>query len=149
MGRNAKPKKKYKPKRVFGLPKVFRHDQSADLSLQLIPHQELEKFKTGDADEFTWNTVCFRLNWGYVMSGDHFDSEEARALMESSLAAIKAVNDRHQRTGRWGTTGEEFNIIGQALNLTDEMQMATTRRQQDESLSTLLRLNELKLKGAI
>ena len=149
MAKNARPKKKYKQKRVFGLPKVFRHDSSADMSLQLIPHAELEKFKTGDADEFTWNTVCFRLNWGYVMSGDHFDSEDARALMESSLAAIRSVNERHQRTGRWGTTGEEFNIIGQALNLTDEMQMATTRRQQDESLSTLLRLNELKLKGAL
>ena len=128
---------------------MFRHSKEADINLQLVPHQELEKFKTGEADEYTWNTVCFRLNWGYVMSGDHFDSVEARELMEQSLKAIRSVKTRHKKTGRWGTTGEEFNIIGQALNLTDEMQMNTTRKQQDQSLQTLLRLNELKIKGAL
>jgi hypothetical protein len=131
------------------LPKIFRHDKESEIALQLVPHQELEKFKTGEADEYTWNTVCFRLNWGYVMSGDHFDSVEARELMEKSLAAIKSVKARHERTGKWGTTGEEFNIIGQALVLTDDMQLNTTRRQQDDSLNTLLRLNELKIRGAL
>lgn len=139
---------KYRPKPAV-LPKMFRHSKEADIDLQLVPHQELEKFKTGEADEYTWNTVCFRLNWGYVMSGDHFDSVEARELMERSLKAIRSVKTRHEKTGRWGTTGEEFNIIGQALNLTDEMQMNTTRKQQDQSLQTLLRLNELKIKGAL
>ncbi len=144
-----KKRSKYRPKPVLALPKIFRHNKQAEVDLQFIPHMELEKFKTGDADEYTWNTVCFRLNWGYVMSGDHFDSVEARELMEKSLAAIKSVKDRHDRTSKWGTTGEEFNIIGQALNLTDEMQLNTTRRQQDESLNTLLRLNELKIRGAL
>ena len=140
---------KYRPKPVAVLPKVFRHSKEAEINLQLVPHQELEKFKTGEADEYTWNTVCFRLNWGYVMSCDHFDSVEARELMEQSLAAIRSVKTRHEKTGRWGTTGEEFKIIGEALNLTDDMQMNTTRKQQDQSLNTLLRLNELKIKGAL
>ncbi len=139
---------KYRPKPVPALPKIFRHNKESDIALQLVPHQELEKFKTGEADEITWNTVCFRLNWGYVMSGDHFDSVEARELMEQSLKAIRSVKDRHDRTGKWGTTGEEFNIIGQALNLTDDMQMNTTRRQQEDTLNTLLRLNELRNRGA-
>jgi hypothetical protein len=139
---------KYRPKPVPALPKIFRHNKESDIALQLVPHQELEKFKTGEADEITWNTVCFRLNWGYVMSGDHFDSVEARELMEQSLKAIRSVKDRHERTSKWGTTGEEFNIIGQALNLTDDMQMNTTRRQQEDSLNTLLRLNELRNRGA-
>ena len=69
--------------------------------------------------------------------------------MEQSLAAIRSVKTRHEKTGRWGTTGEEFKIIGEALNLTDDMQMNTTRKQQDQSLNTLLRLNELKIKGAL
>ncbi len=139
---------KYRPKPVRVLPKIFRHDKESEIALQLVPHQELEKFKTGEADEYTWNTVCFRLNWGYVMSGDHFDSVEARELMEQSLKAIRSVKDRHERTSKWGTTGEEFNIIGQALNLTDDMQINTTRRQQEDSLNTLLRLNELRNRGA-
>ena len=142
-------KSKYKPRPVVVLPKIFRHSKEADIDLQLVPHQELEKFKTGEADEYTWNTVCFRLNWGYVMSGDHFDSEEARELMQASLEAIRSVKARHAKTETWGTTGNEFNIIGQALNLTDEMQMNTTRKQQDESLNTLMRLNELKKRGAL
>jgi hypothetical protein len=143
----VKKRSKYRPKPVLALPKIFRHSKEAEVDLQFIPHMELQKFKTGDADEYTWNTVCFRLNWGYVMSGDHFDSVEARELMEQSLAAIKSVKARHERTNKWGTSGEEFNVIGQALNLTDEMQLNTTRRQQDESLNTLLRLNELKIGG--
>jgi len=143
----VKKRSKYRPKPVLALPKIFRHSKEAEVDLQFIPHMELQKFKTGDADEYTWNTVCFRLNWGYVMSGDHFDSVEARELMEQSLAAIKSVKARHERTNKWGTSGEEFNVIGQALNLTDEMQLNTTRRQQDESLTTLLRLNELKIGG--
>lgn len=147
MAKNARPKKKYKPKPVLALPKTIRHNAQADLALQLIPHSELEKFKTGDADEGTWHTVCFRLNWGYVMAGDHFDSVEAVILMEASLAAVRLIKERHQKTGKWGTTGKEFNVIGQALNLTDDMQMETTRRQQDQSLETLLKLNELKMKG--
>lgn len=142
-------KSKYKPRQVAVLPKIFRHSKEADITLQLVPHQELEKFKTGEADDYTWNTVCFRLNWGYVMSGDHFDSEEARELMQASLEAIRSVKARHEKTKTWGTTGNEFNIIGQALNLTDEMQMNTTRKQQDESLNTLMRLNELKKRGAL
>ena len=142
-----KKRSKYRPKPVLALPKIFRHSKEAEVDLQFIPHMELQKFKTGDADEYTWNTVCFRLNWGYVMSGDHFDSVEARELMEQSLAAIKSVKARHERTNKWGTSGEEFNVIGQALNLTDEMQLNTTRRQQDRSLNTLLRLNELKIGG--
>ena len=142
-----KKRSKYRPKPVLALPKIFRHSKEAEVDLQFIPHMELQKFKTGDADEYTWNTVCFRLNWGYVMSGDHFDSVEARELMEQSLAAIKSVKARHERTNKWGTSGEEFNVIGQALNLTDEMQLNTTRRQQEDSLNTLLRLNELKIGG--
>ena len=55
---------KYRPKPVRALPKIFRHNKEAEVDLQFIPHMELEKFKTGDADEYTWNTVCFRLNWG-------------------------------------------------------------------------------------
>ena len=142
-------KSKYKPRPVAVLPKIFRHSKEVEVTLQLVPHQELEKFKTGEADDYTWNTVCFRLNWGYVMSGDHFDSVEARELMQDSLDAIRSIKARHEKTNTWGTTGNEFNIIGQALNLTDEMQMNTTRKQQDESLNTLLRLNELKKRGAL
>jgi hypothetical protein len=67
--------------------------------------------------------------------------------MEQSLAANKSFKARHERTSKCGTTGEEFNVIGQALNLTDEMQLNTTRRQQEDSLNTLLRLNELKIGG--
>lgn len=125
---------------------MFRHSKEADINLQLVPHQELEKFKTGEADEYTWNTVCFRLNWGYVMSGDHFDSVEARELMEQSLKAIRSVKTRHEKTGRWGTTGNEFFKIGEALNLVDEMQKNTTRREQEDSLKAMLRLNNALLK---
>ena len=110
--------------------------------LQHIPHDELEKMRSGEADEYTINTVVYRLNWGYVMSGEVFDNPEARAVMETGLAAIRSIKERAQRLGKYGATGEEFYSIGEALNLTDEMQKAATRREQRDCQEKVFLINQ-------
>ena len=143
MPKSSKPKKAYRPKYQKGqLPIVFRHSNKADLSLKVIPREDLERLRTGEADEYTINTLAFRLNWGYVMAGEIFDTPEARKIMEDGLAAIRAVKERHKKTGKYGATGEEFFAMGDALNMTDEMQEGSTRREQQKCLDALYLINQ-------
>ena len=149
MPKSKKPRKAYKPKYVEGqLPITIRHTNASDTMLQMIPHSDLERLRDGTADDYVANTLAFRLNWGYVMAGEYFDTPEARACTEAGLAAIRSVKERHERLGKWGCTGPEFAAMGQALNLTDEMQAQTTRRQQRDAAYITLAVSEFK-KGGI
>ncbi|MEN9885550.1 MAG: hypothetical protein RL758_128 [Pseudomonadota bacterium] len=144
---NKKPRKAYRRKYAKGtLPITIRQSSEADTALQLVPHTELEKLRDGTADEYTANTMAFRLNWGYVMAGEVFDNPEVRADMELALAAIRSVKARHERTGKWGTTGPEFIQMGEGLKHTDAMQMAATRREQHEALAVMHAVNVFKSK---
>lgn len=147
MPSNKKPRKPYRRKYDKGtLPITIRHNAEANTALQLVPQTELDKLRDGTADQYTVNTLAFRLNWGYVMAGEYFDTPEARTAMEEALAAIRSVKARFERTGKYGCTGEEFNQLGDGLNLTDEMQKMTTRRQQTEALQIVAIVNEDKRK---
>lgn len=147
MPSSKKPRKPYRPRYAPGtLPVTIRHSSSADIGLQLVPHSELEKLREGTADQYTVNTLAFRLNWGYVMAGEVFDAPEARAVTERGLAAIRSVKERHARLGKYGATGEEFTAMGYALNVTDDMQQRATRREQLEAVRLLNIINEHKQK---
>lgn len=143
MPKSKKPKKAYRKKYPEGqLPIVFRHSNESDLSLKVIPKKDLEKLRIGEADEYTINTLAFRLNWGYVMAGEIFDTPEARSIMEKSLEALRSVKERREKTGKYGVTGDEFFAMGDALNMTDEMQAGSTRREQQKCLDALYLINE-------
>lgn len=142
---NKKPRKAYRPKYDKGvLPITLRQDLSADTALQLVPHTELDKLRDGTADKYTVNTLACRIGWGYVMAGEVFDAPEAREVTRRGLDAIRAVKARHARLGKYGTTGEEFRDMGDALNATDEMQRQATRREQMEALAALHIINQYK-----
>jgi hypothetical protein len=121
-------KSKYKPK-YPGLPVTIRFSKAAETDLCLVPQSELDKFRNGLADDVSINTITFRLNLGYVLSGEHFNEAEARGLMESALAAVRAVKERLSKTGKVGATGEEYHAMADGLKLTDEMQAKCTRRE--------------------
>lgn len=143
MPRSTKPRKKYRPRYAEGtLPITIRHSRAADTALQLVPHSELEKLRDGTADEVTVNTLAFRLDWGYVMAGEVFDTPEARTITERGLAAMKSVKARFKRLGKYGTTGDEFAAMGEALNVTNDMQLKATRREQLEAVRLLCLINE-------
>lgn len=145
MPKSSKPKKAYRQKYPRGqLPIVFRHSEESDRLLQHVPHDELEKLRTGEADEYTINTVVYRLNWGYVMSGEIFDNPEVVEIMEKGLAAIRSVKDRVGRLGKYGATVEEFYNIGEAMNWTDFMQKAATRREQRDCQEKVFLINQYK-----
>lgn len=143
---SKKPRKKYRgPKTIPGqLPTNIRHSNEADLLLKMVPHEELDKFRNGTADKYTVNTLAFRLNWGYVMAGEHFDTPEARQALIDGLEAIRSVKARLERTGQYGASQPEFQAIGVALGLTDEMQKMATRREQRDALRAVYLINEHK-----
>lgn len=149
MPSNKKPRKAYKPKYEQGtLPLTIRHSVGSDRDLKLVPHKELEKLRHGVADDYTINTLAFRLNWGYVMAGEVFDTPEAREITLRGLDAIRGVKARLARTGKYGASGEEFTQLGDALNITDDMQEKATRREQRETMKAVYLLNQAIKKEA-
>ena len=132
---SKKRRKPGRPARETGaLPSVFRHSGSADTDLKLIPHMHLSKILAGDGNEECWHTIVFRLNCGCAIANKSFAHQpEAQDEMEKALAAICEVGKRFKRTGKFGCTGDEFKAIGAGLNLADELQASTTRREQRDA----------------
>lgn len=130
MPSSTKPRKKYRPKAGRTLPINIRFGADVEHTLQFVPHAELEKVRLGTSDEASMHTIIFRINIGYTLAGEFF--EGGRDVMEKALAAVKAMRERFERTGKVGATGEEFFAIGDGLNLTDEMQKQCTRRELDK-----------------
>jgi hypothetical protein len=82
------------------------------------------------------------------MAGEYFDTPEAREAMIKGLDAIKSVTARVSRTGQYGASQLEFQAMGVALGLTDEMQKMSTRREQRDSLRAVYLVNEYKREKA-
>lgn len=149
MAKNKKPAKKYRPKHPPGqvvLPKTIRFGLREENMLMMVPHQELERLRDGTADESTWHTITMRLDWGCFLSIDHFQNIEVNDSIKAALDSMVSIKDRYKRTNKWGVSGDEFFKIGEALNLIDEMQKQTTRREQEDSLNAMMRLNAALLK---
>jgi len=127
MANNKRPRKAYKQK-LTGLPVVLRFNAEIERGLQLIPHAELLKLKSGEADEQTWHTLICRLNVGVTVAKNR-GIPEAMQCARNGLDALLAVRERHNKTGAWGASGDELNAIGEALVLTDDLQTTSTRRE--------------------
>ncbi|MEQ6351868.1 hypothetical protein [Ralstonia pseudosolanacearum] len=124
-----------RPARETGaLPSVIRFSRGAEVQLQLVPHVELEKLRDGTAAEESWHTLAFRINVGQVLAQQHFaHAGDVLDAMARGVVAVAEVGKRFRRVGRFGCTGA-------ALTLTDDMQEATTRRQQLHATQTVYAL---------
>jgi len=137
MPRSARPRKRYRPQ-PYGLPATIRYSESDETRLQLAPHVDLERLRSGTADAEAWSTLATRVNWGAVLASRHHP--EAVALMEAAARALAAVHARHARVGRWGASGPEFNALADALVVVDDMQRAHTRRELLDALRVAQRM---------
>lgn len=130
----SKRNKRGRPARETGaLPSLFRFSRNAELSLQLIPHSELEKLRDGTATEESWHTMAGRVNVGAVMA-QLFFNQEAQDAMTVAVHALASIGKRYQSMGRMGMTGDEYVAICDGLNLTDEMQGQTTTKEHRRAL---------------
>lgn len=139
MAKNKKPKKKYTPRFVPTVPMHFRFDSDSEMKLRVIPHELLEKFRNGTADEPDWHALAARLNLGNTLAYTQFEGQEEKTAMDEALMALASVWDRHSRLGKWGTSVDEFARMGFGLNLTDDMQIRCTRIELDAAMKHVYR----------
>lgn len=130
MPANKKPRKKL-VRKAHVLPMTIRHNSESDTGMQLIPHMELMKLREGLGDEQSWHTLVCRLNIGIVSAWQNeIDSTE----INRGLDAMINVRERHKNSGRWGLSGDDLRDIGDALVLTDSIQLSLTRRQLNKAI---------------
>ena len=131
MPRSARPRKAYRP-RPIGIPTSIRFSQADETDLQLLPHLDLERFRTGTADAAGWSVLATRVNWGAVLAARH--APEAVERMQNGVRALAAVIGRHAAIGRWGVDGGQFRAIADALDVVDQLQVQLTRRELADAL---------------
>lgn len=122
------------------LPVTIRFAQRHETDLQLNPHTTLDKFRDGAAEEGDWHLLALRTNWGRVLAERHF--VDAAPEMMAGQDALLAVKEHYIRTERWGIAQPEFVAMGQALNLTDAIQLQCTRRELRDALEVVYRAND-------
>lgn len=150
MPTSKKPRKAYRPPaaRVSANSiRAFRFNAGANLYLQMAPHSALEALRTGSASTDDYNTLAIRVFWAAQMARDHVDADdELTKVTEQGVGAIAAISERYDRLGRFGAAGPELLALADALALADQLQALATRRQQEDSLATVLGLTKFTLK---
>lgn len=128
----AKRKHRGRPARAQrALSIMFRFSRDDDINLQIRAHAALQHVSTGNADERDWHAIGARVNVGQVLSRQAFpDRTDVHELMDQAVLAVVSLGKRYRAVGRMVATGQELTVIGDALQLIDEMQKETTRRQQ-------------------
>ena len=132
MPSNKKPRKpkKFVPKT---LPLTIRHNAESETALQLAPHSELMKLREGYGDIESWHTIVARLNIGLVAANAVGKEDQAKDI-RIGLDAMLKVQARYDKTGKWGLSGSDLREIGDALVLTDNLQLSLTRKQFAKSI---------------
>jgi hypothetical protein len=127
MPSNKKPRKpkKFVPKT---LPLTIRHNAESETALQLAPHAELMKLREGYGGIESWHTIVARLNIGLVAANAAGKEDQAKDI-RIGLDAMLKVQTRYDKTGKWGLSGSDLREIGDALVLTDNLQLSLTRKQ--------------------
>ena len=130
MPSNKKPRKK-QVRRPLILPMTIRHSAEADTELQLAPHAELMKLREGYGDEGSWHTLVCRLNVGLTVA---WQNNLDNNVMRKGLDAMINVKERHNKSGKWGVSGDDLREVGDALVATDNLQLSLTRKQLNKAI---------------
>lgn len=130
MPANKKPRKKQKYKPLI-LPMTFRHSAESDTGMQIVPHMELMKMREGCGDEGGWHTLVCRLNIGVIAA---WQNEIANNDIKRGLDAMINVKKRYEKSGKWGLSGDDLRDVGDALVITDNLQLSLTRKQLNKAI---------------
>lgn len=123
------------------IPAIIRHTPDQELNLKLIPHGHLQAIVDGRGTEEEFLTVAFRIMVGGSLTV-FADTEGEKALEGTFTEAVKAlvsVGERYERLGKFGCNGDELKALKDALNLTDDLQEVTTKRQQADMYEQCMR----------
>lgn len=113
------------------LPILLRFGQEAEIKLQLTPHQHLVKMRDGTATRVSWEMLKYRLNVGVLLAAElHKSNVELQDALTDAVVALSSIGRRYARLEKFGCSGDESRAIGRGLDLVDELQKVSTRRQQ-------------------
>ncbi len=109
--------------------------------LKLVPHKCLDDLRAGRGTEHTWSTLACRINWASVLVCNLVTvefSEDPKPAMREALDALRSLDARYKEKGRYVATGDELRALGDALNLADDIQDVTTRRDHRDAFITVM-----------
>lgn len=116
---------------------VFAVSRSDSTELQTYPHAALDRCLLGIADGDDIATLVTRINWAQALA--MVTGKEKDPLLDAAVGALVSVIARFERTGQAGVSGDEKRTIGDALNLADQMQVTSTRRELRDALIVAMR----------
>lgn len=115
-------------------PPISNHDR---FKLQFVPHDALERLRTGRYEEGDFDTLACRLNIGVLLCGIH--APEHKSASEAATRALISVRDRRDRTGKWGMAGLELQAIREGLDLMDQLENQLPRHVIFDAFTTVIK----------
>ena len=135
MPNSSKPRKAHTKKP--GTPLSIRFTPEHERALQLVPHIELDNLRNARDAEHTFHNLALRVNFAKHMAFTHFTDVETD-IAHKGVEALVAVKLRYERVGKYGASAQELQDIGEALNLADEIQKNSTRKEIRNSLMVVV-----------
>lgn len=131
MAGNKKTRKPYRQK-IVGMPVTIRFSNDDSNTLKNLPHADLFKLRNQINDESAIHCIIVRLNQASVLVNGLF--ADGAEIIAEGLRGIAEVKRRYELMGRVGMSDNEYESIRVALNLADQIQDKTTRREQRDAL---------------
>lgn len=150
MAGNKKPRKERKSAGVrktllTATPIVIRQSKEENEKIRQRPWNSLCAFKTNKAILDDWVTLLYRLILGRQLTESHFENMGLAELV-AGLTAVCDIYERHKTTSVWSLLPIEASIISDAIELVDQMQDKTTRKELLQAFLTADRNMEQHLK---
>lgn len=149
-------------KQFVKIPDIVRHSQMQELDLKIIPHAHLQALVDGRGDTNEYLTVAFRVLVGASLTvlADSDGEKTLEQAFQPAIDALLSIGERYERLKKFGLNGDELMALKEALNLTDELQDVSTKKQQaqmymqvkgfvggfDYTMKNLRRLKEIRKK---
>jgi hypothetical protein len=108
------------------LPIMFRGSEDGFRDIKLIAHQELAEIREGRGTDESWDVLRSRVTWAINLADIVPGMDpDPRPVLRAALDAVNA--------------GQLVDGIMDAINLADDMQDVTTRREHRDALMRLLK----------
>ena len=118
-----------KPKYKSHNPITIAIPKAQQELIKAIPRRSYLAFINDVATPTDWYNLCFRIRIGYDLA-DKYYTQEAVDELKKALDAILAIKDTYLTSGVLSFNLGHSEVIGDALDYTDEMCDQNTRRAQ-------------------
>lgn len=149
MAGNKKPRKRRSvapvPKADRPLPIVFAVAPELKRRLDTGAHSSLDALRLGAGVADDAHTVMHAALLALELRRHMKPDQTTDDVIADGLAAIRRVYARHEKTGKWGFTGDEFASLKEVLTLSDAMQGLCSRREMRDAAAAVA----IKTKGIV